>query len=349
MSTRNTVSGRPPLIAGATRRRLLAGAGGGLLLSQAGRAGAQAQRPAVEPAPGIPRQPVRLIVGYATGTSPDTSARLLARKLEETWTAGVVVENRPGAGGSIAMTAVGTSAPDGHTFLWGTVGEMAISPAINRKLPYDPARLVPIKHISSGEVVFTTGSQVPARNVTEFLKWSEGRSPLLIGTFGPGSPHHLLALLFERHSGRKVEPVHYKAVADVASDLANGNIHATFATILLSRTWQQAGRATVLGIPGSTPSIVMPELQTFRDAGLERVVIPSWTGLFGPPGLPEPIAVRAHAAFGAALRNSDVARQMREQQGLRVFDNPYGSFAPRVAEDRARLVELADSLQLRVE
>lgn len=349
MSTRHPASDRSPPQVPIVRRRLLAGAAGAVLLTEVTRVAAQAARPAVEPAPGIPRQPVRIVVGYATGTSPDTSVRMLARKLEETWTQGVVIENRPGAGGSIATSAVGTAAPDGHTLMWGTVGEMAIAPAINRKLSYDPARLTPIKHISSGEVVFVGSPQTGARNVTEFLKWSEGRSPLLIGTFGPGSPHHLLALLFERFSGRKVEPVHYKTVADVAGDLANGNIHASFATILLSRGWQQAGRATVLGIPGSTPSIVMPELQTFRDAGLERVVIPSWTGLFGPPGLPEPLAARADAAFATVLRNPDIARQMREQQGLRVFDNPYGSFAARVLEDRARLVELADSLQLRVE
>ncbi len=321
------------------RRRLLGAfpaAAATMLLPALGRA---------QPAPGIPSQPVRIVVGYATGTAPDISARLLAKKLEETWTNGVVIENRPGAGGSIAMSTVLSAAPDGQTLLWGTTGEMAINPALFRKLPYDPTRMVPIMDMMTGDMSLSTGAQVPARNLTEFLQWSADKTPLLVGTFGPGSPHHLLALLFGAASGRKVEPVHYKTVQDIVGDLAAGNIHASFGTVTIARTWQQSGRTRMLGVVAPQRSPLAPDVQTFREAGLDRVTLPSWSALWGPPGLPEPLAARAFNAIDAALRNPEFRARLVEL-GYRIFDNPYGSFATRAKEDRARLVQIVEEFKL---
>jgi tripartite-type tricarboxylate transporter receptor subunit TctC len=306
---------------------------------------AQAQAPSGD----IPTAPVKLLVGFAPGTSPDVAARILALQVEKTWKAGVIVENRPGAGGGIAAAAVGAAAPDGLTLLWGSTAEIAIAPALSPKLSFDPSRLRPIMDLMTSEMLFVTGAQVPVKTMAEFAQWSQAKSPLLIGTFGPGSAHHLLSLLLGRALGRPVEPVHYRATNDVVRDLsANDQLHGAFATAILVRTWAAAGKAKVLGVVTDRGSTIFPDAPTFRALGLSQVELPSWTGLFGPPGISDALMARAYGAFSAGLRAPEL-RGRAAELGYIIFDNPYGSFEQRVRNDRLKLVQIVNDFNLKVE
>ncbi len=322
-----------------SRRRVLAGGSAAVAL-MATRGAALAQD-------AIPTAPVKLVVGFAPGTSPDITARLVAKKVEETWKAGVVVENRPGAGGTIAISQVGTAAPDGQTFFWATSGEICIAPVLNRRLPFDPARLTPVTELYSSELSFVTGAQVPARTLQEFLKWSADKSPLLVGTFGPGTPHHLLSLMMAESTGRKVEPVHYKGVQDILGDLAGGNIHGAFVSTALGKTWQQTGKVRILGVSGAAPSPILPDVPTLREAGV-NAEFTAWVGVFGPPGLPDALAARTAAAFTSALRQPDVKAKF-DELGYRYAEGPRQGLEQRAKDDRARFGKLVETFKLHVE
>lgn len=295
-----------------------------------------------------PTGPVRLVVGYSPGTAPDFAARTIARKLQENWTAGVVVDNRPGAGGAIAVANVLNAPPDGLTLLWGTVGETAIAPAINRKLSIDSGKLRPIIDVTYGEMTLVVNPSTPVANVREFLSWATDKKPLLVGTFGPGSPHHLLALMFSSATGLPVECVHYKGGAAFASDLRAGLIHAGFATVVQARTWQSSNSVKIVGIAGTEPSHLFPDIQTFKEAGLEKALFPLWSGIFGPPGLPNAIASQVHAAVATVLKSPEVDAAFKDV-GSRLFHNPYGTFEPRVQQERARFVQIANTYKLAID
>jgi tripartite-type tricarboxylate transporter receptor subunit TctC len=295
-----------------------------------------------------PTGPVRLVVGYGAGTAPDFAARTVARKLQENWTAGVVVDNRAGGGGTLAVANVLNAPPDGLTLLWGTVGEMAIAPAINRKLSVDPGKLRPIIDVTYGEMALVVNPGTPVTDVREFLSWAKDKKPVMVGTFGPGSPHHLFALMFGSATGLPIECVHYKGAQEFASDLRAGLIHAGFASIVQARTWQGSNSVKIAGIAGTEPSRLFPDIQTFKQAGLEKALFPLWSGLFGPPGLPDAIASQVHAAAAAVLNSPEVDSAFKEV-GNRLYHNAYGTFEARVQQDRARFVQLASVYKLAID
>ena len=298
--------------------------------------------------PDNPTKPVRLVVGFAAGTSLDVVARTVARKLEETWTAGVIVDNRAGAGGALAVSNVGTSAPDGTTLLLASVGEVSIAPHLYRKLPFDPVRLVPVAEIVTGDVAFVVGSQVPVKNMEEFLQWSRDKSPTMIGTFGPGTPHHLVSAMLAETTQRKVEPVHYRAVADALNGLVMGELQGAFVSTALANAWIQAGKAKVLAVSASVRSPLFPNVPTMRESKLEGAEFTGWIGIYAPPGTPNEAADKMNAAIVAAVRSPAVKAAM-EQIGYVVTGESRVALTQRTAADRVKYGKLTDSLGLKLD
>ena len=189
------------------RRSLIAGMG---LVALGASMGAAAE-------PNYPTRPVRIIVGFPAGTGPDIVARLVAQKLSEGWNnMGVIVDNKPGAGGLIAASEAARAIPDGYTLMLGETGQLSIAPSSYNKLPYDPVKdFAPISQVVSADFVLLVNPQkVPAKNVKEFVSWTQQQKGLFMATFGAGTPGHFGAFMFGDAVKLKPEAVHYKSTAD---------------------------------------------------------------------------------------------------------------------------------------
>ncbi|MDR3017178.1 MAG: tripartite tricarboxylate transporter substrate binding protein [Delftia acidovorans] len=270
--------------------------------------------------PAFPSKPVRLLVGFPAGTGPDIVARLLAQKLSEQWgNLGVVVDNKPGAGGLIAASEAARAAPDGYTLMLGETGQLSIAPSTYQRLPYDPQKdFVPVSQVVTSDFVLLVNPQrVPARNVPDFVAWARQRKELFIATFGAGTPGHFGAFMFGNAVQLKPEPVHYKNTNDALGGLFSGDVQAVFATAALAAPQVRAGKLTALGSTGATRTQSMPELPTIREQGYPSLEFNSWFGVVAPAKTPPEIVARLQADIVRALQLPD-SRSRLEEAGFRV-------------------------------
>ena len=307
------------------RRHLLAAAALLALAGASGQALAQA----------YPSKPVRIIVGFAAGTGPDIVARLLAQRLSEQWGGvGVIVDNKPGAGGLIAATEAARAAPDGYTLMLGETGQLSIAPSSYNKLPYDPAKdFAPVSQVVSSDFVLLVNPQkVPARNVKDFVAWSQQQKGLFMATFGAGTPGHFGAFMFGEAAKVKPEAVHYKSVPDALGGLFSGDVHGVFASVGLAMAQVKAGKLTALGSTGTTRTGNLPEVPTLQEQGLDSLAFSSWFGVVAPARTPADIVAKLSADVQRAVRAPEGKAKM-EAAGFRVTGTSAEDFARIIAAD----------------
>lgn len=293
-------------------------------------------------------KPLRLVVGFGAGSSPDVIARALTRRLEETLGIPIVIDNRPGAGAMLAVANVGASPADGSTLLFGTTAEFTIAPHLYNKLPYDPSRLVPVSELATADLTLVCSTQVPAPTAPEFLKWAQSKTPLLMGTFGPGTAHHLVAVMLGQTTKLKVEPVHYRVPGDSLNDLASGVLPCAIVSSSLAQTWQQAGKVHVLAVSGPQRALQMPSVPTFKEVGLGGAEFAGWVGIFAPPGTRADVVERLGTAFSTAVRHPTV-KTAWEGFGYQITGTPHGPFQKVIAEDLSRYGKVVSSIGLKLD
>lgn len=277
--------------------------------------------------PEYPVRPVRLLVGYSPGSGADVVARLLASKMQETFGASVVVENKAGAGGTIAAEDVARASADGYVLMLGALPQMAIAPATSAQLRYDPVKdFVPIVLVAGTDMVLLTNpKRVPSQSIQEFLKWARQQSSLFFGTAGPGTLAHFGAYIFAEASNIRVEPVHFKSTADQLTALVNGDVQALFMPVAAAAPLVKSGRIQALMIAGPERSGTFPETASAKEAGLPSVEFQSWYGVFAPAKTPAAVVQKVHDTVSAAMRTPD-ALQKIEDLGLRVMSSGPGGF-----------------------
>jgi len=309
------------------RRALVAAA---LLAGLMPSAGAQAQGAAT-----YPSKPVRIIVGFPAGTGPDIVARLLAQKLSEGWgNAGVIVDNKPGAGGLIAASEAARAAPDGYTLMLGETGQLSIAPSSYNKLPYDPARdFTAVSQVVTSDFVLLVNPQkVPARNVKEFVDWTRQQKGLFLATFGAGTPGHFGAFMFGDAVKLKPEPVHYKNTADALGGLFSGDVQGVFASVGLAAPNVKAGKLAALGTTGATRTSTLPDVPTIKEQGYANLEFSSWFGIVAPARTPPEIIARLNADIVKAVQSPE-GRAKMEEAGFRVTGTSQQDFARTIAAD----------------
>ena len=291
--------------------------------------GAQAQ------AADYPSKPVRIIVGFPAGTGPDIVARLLAQKLSEGWgNQGVIVDNKPGAGGLIAAGEAARAAPDGYTLMLGETGQLSIAPSSYNKLPYDPAKdFVAVSQVVTADFVLLVNPQkVPSRNVKDFVTWTQQQKGLFLATFGAGTPGHFGAYMFGDAVKLKPEPVHYKNTADALGGLFSGDVQGVFATVGLGAPQVKAGKLAALGTTGATRSPMMPDVPTIKEQGYANLEFSSWFGIVAPARTPPEIVARLHADIVKAVQSPEGKAKM-EEAGFRVTGTSPQEYARTIAAD----------------
>lgn len=309
------------------RRALVAAA---LLAGLMPWAGAHAQGAAT-----YPNKPVRIIVGFPAGTGPDIVARLLAQKLSEGWgNAGVIVDNKPGAGGLIAASEAARAVPDGYTLMLGETGQLSIAPSSYNKLPYDPAKdFTAVSQVVTSDFVLLVNPQkVPARNVKEFVDWTKQQKGLFLATFGAGTPGHFGAFMFGDAVKLKPEPVHYKNTADALGGLFSGDVQGVFASVGLAAPNVKAGKLAALGTTGATRTNTLPDVPTIKEQGYANLEFSSWFGIVAPAKTPPEIIAKLNADIVKAVQSPEGKAKM-EEAGFRVTGTSQQDFARTIAAD----------------
>lgn len=268
------------------RRSLIAATAGGLASPAVARAQA-----------GWPDRPIRLVVPFAAGTSTDIIGRLVAAQLSRgLGGAAVPVDNRAGAGGSIAALHVAQQPPDGATLLLSTIGTHAVNPHLMRDLQYDPMRdFTPLVAHSRTRILLVVRPQLGPRTMTEFLDLARTR-PVSVASPGTGTTGHLGHALLTTATGVEMLHAPYRDGGRAVTDLLGGRIDAMFYHTQLVRPHIEAGAMLGLGITGPGRSEALPEVPGMAEAGLPQVDVVGWWAVHGPAGLPPQMVARVNAA-----------------------------------------------------
>jgi tripartite-type tricarboxylate transporter receptor subunit TctC len=294
-----------------------------------------------------PARPIRMINPWAPGGPADTVGRPLASKLSESLGQPVVMENRPGANGTIGMAAVARAAPDGYTLFFSHVGPVAISPHFGTDLPYDPVRdFAPITQLVSGPIVLVVRPDVEARTVPELLALARANpGQISYGSVGPASTTHLAGEMLAMMGGVKMLHVPYPGAAPVVTDLLGGRLHFAFLNFSGALAQMQAGKLRAIAVSTDQRAAKLPDLPTVAET-LPGFEVNSWYGLMAPAHTPKPIVDRLYQESRTAMNASDLKAAL-EAQGFGIVASTPEEYGQKIRDDLKRWGDLARATGLK--
>ena len=300
-------------------------------------------------AQGYPAKPVKLLVPFPPAGATDVVARLVAQKLGERWGQSVVIENRPGAGGSIGSDLVAKSAPDGYTLLMATTSTHSIGPSLS-KLPYDPIRdFAPIIQVANVPNVLTVSPTLDVKTVKELIALAKSRPGALnYGSSGQGTIVHLNSELFKLIAGVDIQHIPYKGTALAVPDLANGQLAMLFDSLASVMPHVRSNRARPIAVNAERRSALLPDVPTLTEAGMPEFNTSTWFGLFAPAGTPKDIVTRVQADVNAALQASDL-RERFASIGAEPVGGTSEQFTARILSDTARWAQVIKAAKVKIE
>ena len=296
-----------------------------------------------------PTKPVRVVVGLAPGGGTDIIARLLTAKLSENLKRTFIVENRTGAGGTVAYALVAKAAPDGHTLLAVASG-YAITPAVYPKLSYDPIKdFTPVSVVVQAPLVLMAHPALPARSVKDLLALARNpRMNLDAASAGHGTSNHLALALFNSLAKVNIAHVPYKGTGQALVDLMAGQVQVMFGNILSSLQYIKIGRIRALAVTSATRSSAMPDLPTVIESGVPGYETTTWHGWLGPAGLPADIVAKLNNELARAVRSRDVLDKLSDDGGEPVAGTPE-QFRSHIVSEIARWKKVVREAGIRVE
>ena len=297
-----------------------------------------------------PVKPIHLLVPYAPGGPADIAARFVGAKLTEAWGQQVVVENRPGGNGFIAMTAAAKSAPDGYTLVMATIGEAAVSPVLFKEVPYNIERdFAPISLISDATIVLATHGEAPFKSVADVIaaaKAQPGR--ISVGSPGNGTVNQIVLEWMALNTGTKFQHIPYKGSAPAANAIAANEIPLGMLASSSVAPHLKTGRVRVLAVASARRSRFGPDWPTLQEAGVAEVNASTWTALLAPKDTPQPVIDKLNAAIVKAVAKPEI-KKLFEEQGVEGAASTQAEVARMLQEDFVRLGELARSIGVHVE
>ena len=279
-------------------------------------------------APGVGAQPfpakaVRIVVPFPAGGPSDYAARVVSQRLQEFIGQPVVVDNRPGAAGTLGAELVAKAPPDGYTLLIANVGMLSVAQFV-QKLPYDPQRdFAPITNLIGGPSWLLVHPSVPARSVKELIELAKARpGQLTYGSAGTAQVSHLNGELFKVLAGVDLLHVPYKGTGPIIPELLGGQISMSFSTAIENLQFVRAGRVRALAITSLKRSPVVPEVPTVDESGLKGFEVLNWNGIVAPAGTPREIVARLNRDIVRAAQQPDVRERVGAQGNLVIGDSP---------------------------
>jgi tripartite-type tricarboxylate transporter receptor subunit TctC len=261
-----------------------------------------------------PNKPVRMLVGFPAGGPTDVVARIVSDKVQGQINQRVIVDNRPGAAGNIAVEILAKSNPDGHTLLYSS-NAIALSPGLYSKLGYDPNKdLAPITEIGAGCLIFVVHPSLPVKNVPEFVDYAKARpGQLNYASSGAGTSTHLAAVLFSQRAGIDTQHVPYKGTAPSLVDMIAGRTQFLMGAVLTAVPHVKEGRLRALAVTGKKRIASLPDLRTLEESGYPGFVVTTWQGIFAPAGTPPATLARIHGEIVKAVHSPDLRPKIEAQ------------------------------------
>ena len=261
-----------------------------------------------------PAKPIRMVVAFAPGGSPDILGRILAQKLSERLGQPVIVDNRPGATGNIGAEAVAKAPPDGYTIFLAT-SSLAISPGFYKTLPFDPvASFVPVTLVASQPLFLLVNAESPAKSIAELIALAKAKpGGFNYASPGNGSPQHVSGELLAGIAGLKLVHVPYKSGGAMVAALLSGEVQLMFLGLSPVVSHVKAGKLRVIGVASTRRSPAAPEVPTFAEAGLPEIVADNWLGVLAPAGTPKGAIDKLHAEIVNALREPEMTERFAQQ------------------------------------
>jgi len=290
-----------------------------------------------------PSGPMRIVVPFTPGGGTDILARLIAQKLNESWGQPVVVDNRPGASGTVGTAYVAKAAPDGHTLLIVPAG-YAGNPSLYKKLPYDQTReLAPVSRLASGPLTLVVHPSLPAKSVKELIAFAR-RHPgeINFGSSGAGTLPHLSAELFNSMSGIKMVHIPYKGAGAAVTDVMAGRVPVYFMNILQSLSLIKAGKLRALGVTTPERTPIAPEIPAIAEAGLKGFDMTNWYGMVAPAATQRDVVVKLSAEVARVLKLPDLTSRLADD-GMTVVGSTPGEFADFLARETAKFARVIEA------
>ena len=297
-----------------------------------------------------PAKPVRLVVPFPPGGPADSVARVLAQKLTDAIGQPVVVDNRAGATGTIGAGIVAKSAPDGYTLLLGTSNELAMSPGLFEKLPYDPTRdFSPVSNVINFPNILVVHPQLPAQNVAQLVALARSKpGQLSFATSGIGSTNHLTGVVFQAIEKIRVNYVPYKGGGPAVTDLIGGHVDSMFATMPSVVPFVKSGKLKALVITDGKRWPALEQVPSAPQAGVPDLIVITWNGVLAPAGLPEALSAKLNADINTVANSPDMKERMRAQ-AAEIATTSADEFAVMLRTDFAKWSKVIKQAGLRAE
>ena len=290
-----------------------------------------------------PSKPVTLVVPFAPGGSSDILARAFGASLANRLGQPVVVENKPGAGGIIASEYVARAQADGYTLLFGTIGTHAINTALKKSMPFDVNKsFTAIGRLQDGPLVLVVNNNLPVKSVKELVSYAHAHPDALsYASAGIGSISHLAGELFKSEAKVDITHVPYKGGGNAMPDLLGGQVQMMLETIPNTVQSVRAGKLRALAVSSATRAAALPEVPTFKESGLNGLDVTTWTGLFGPAGMPAAITARLNDDIAKIAADPAYIKQIEATGSVVAKPMSAAEFASFVESEGKRWVGIA--------
>ena len=292
--------------------------------------------------PAWPSKPIRLVVPFPAGGATDLLARAITGHLGATLGQPIVVDNRPGAGGTLGSAEVAKAVPDGHTLLMATTSTHSIAPHLSANLPYKvESDFTPVAQVANAPNILLVPKDLPVASVKELMAYAKARpGQLNYATSGNGTIVHLTTEAFKAQAGVFIVHIPYRGTALAIPDLVSGKVQLLFDSLVSGLPHVRDGKLKALAITSAKRSALMPELPTVAESGLPGFESTTWFGVYGPRGMGADIASRIAAELQRALVQPDVAERLAKLGAEPVADVGPAKFAALVQAESARWARL---------
>lgn len=284
-----------------------------------------------------PSRPIRLIVPFPPGGSTDILARALGQKLSEAWGQQVIVDNRPGAGGSIGAEAAAKAPADGYTLLMAHIGTLAVNPALYPKLGYDAQKdFAPVSMVAIVPNVLVVHPSVPAKTVTELVDYArKNPGKLNYSSGGNGSAAHLAMEYFKLQTKTDIVHVPYKGTVPAVTDLIAGQVSLTMTGAPAVMPHAQSGKLRALGVSSASRLDAFPQVPTIAESGVPGFDATQWYGVVAPAGTPADVVKKLNAEIAAIMGSAEMKARLNTEGAIASVNTP-AQFAAFIEAERRR-------------
>ena len=297
-----------------------------------------------------PAKPIRFIVPFPPGGGNDTIARLVAQKLSAALSAQVIVDNRPGAGGTIGAEAAARAPADGYTMFLAGVATHGINPNLRKKLPYDALKdFDAVSLIASAPLLVVIHPSLPAKSVKDLVALAKARPRQFnYASNGAGGSSHLAVELFDMMTGVKMAHIPYKGLAPALTDLLAGEVQVMFSSAVAMLPQVKTGRLRAIAMTGAKRSAAIPSIPTVAESGVPGYETGSWYGVVVPAGTPKAAIDRLSREIQGIVKSPDISSKLNEEAVIPVGSTPEG-FDRHIRAELARWAKVIKAAKIELE